>query len=77
LFLLAGSNHGRWIAQLLKDRAELYVLRDDAERLDWLEQKNWDADELWELVNNWTTQDGKRHGAGLRSAIDAARKGGR
>ena len=55
-------------------RAERDALREDAERLDWLEQQNWDKDELLDLVNNWTTQDGKRHGAGLRAAIDAARK---
>jgi hypothetical protein len=46
----------------------------DEDRLDWLEQQHWNKDELWELVNNWTTKDGKRHGAGLRAAIDAARK---
>jgi hypothetical protein len=55
-------------------RTERDALRDDAGRIEWLEQQEWDADELWELVNNWTTQDGKRHGAGLRAAIDAARK---
>ena len=32
LFLLAGSNHGRWIAQLLKDRAERDALRDARRR---------------------------------------------
>ena len=46
----------------------------DEDRLDWLEQQHWNKDELWELVNNWTTKDGKRHGAGLRAAIDAARR---
>jgi Lar family restriction alleviation protein len=47
---------------------------EDAALLDWLEQRHWDADELFELVNNWVTQDGKRHPGGLRAAIRAARK---
>lgn len=47
----------------------------DTARLDWLEQQHWDSDELFELVNNWTTQDNKRHGGGLRDAIDAAMNG--
>jgi len=53
---------------------ELARLREDAARLDWLEQHPWyDAKECLDLVDGWRTQDGKRHSAGLRAAIDAAR----
>ena len=43
----------------------------DVERLDWLEQLEWPDDAIGELVRNWRDPDGKRHGEGLRAAIDA------
>lgn len=48
---------------------------DDSARLDWLEQRAWDGiDECYKLLDDWRTPDGKRHSAGLRSAIDWLRK---
>jgi hypothetical protein len=42
------------------------------EIIEWLEQHHWDKDELFSLINDWRTPDGKRHPEGLRAAIDAA-----
>ena len=43
----------------------------DESRLDWLEQHSWAHErECFNLVDAWRTPDGKRHGGGLRDAID-------
>ena len=52
---------------------ELERLRNDAARLDWLEQHAWATErECFDFVDEWRTPDGKRHNGGLRYAIDAA-----
>ena len=52
---------------------ELERLRNDAARLDWLEQHAWATErECFDFVDAWRTPDGKRHNGGLRYAIDAA-----
>ena len=58
--------------ELDRQAKEIEALKADAERLMWLEQQHWDKDELFELVNNWKTKDGKRHPGGLMDAIGAA-----
>jgi len=51
---------------------EIAALSKDAERLDWLEQHAWATErECFDLVDSWRTPDGRRHGGGLRAAIDA------
>ena len=52
--------------------AEIRRQAKEIEGVMWLEQQHWDKDELFELVNNWTTKDGKRHPGGLMDAIGAA-----
>jgi len=52
---------------------EIERLREDAVRLDWLEQHAWATErECFDFVDAWRTPDGRRHGGGLRYAIDAA-----
>ena len=52
--------------------AENAMLRNDAARLDWLEQHAWATErECFDFVDAWRTPDGQRHGAGLRAAIDS------
>ena len=47
----------------------------DSERLDWLEQHGWHTErECFDFVDAWRTPDGKRHGGGLRDAIDAMQR---
>jgi len=60
------------VEELERQAKEIEKLKADAERLIWLEQRHWGIDELYNLVNNWITKDGKRHSQGLASAIDAA-----
>jgi len=52
---------------------EIERLREDAVRLDWLEQHAGATErECFDSVDAWRTPDGRRHGGGLRYAIDAA-----
>ncbi len=52
---------------------EIERLREDAVRLDWLEQHAWATErECFDFVDAWRTPDGRRHGGGLRYVIDAA-----
>ena len=53
--------------------SELRALREDAERLDFIEQLDYNDDVNMQLIQNWRV-NGKRYATGLRAAIDAARR---